>query len=805
MIRNSFVAFFRQIARKDFYTLFNLAGLSIGIAACLMIFLYVSDEFRFDRYHDNAESVYRLLEYNPRSNEVAAIHPGIMYDFIDDRIPGVKSVGRIFNIRGILTTPDDEPFVENEIFGADPEILNIMEFDFIHGDPSTALSSPYSIILTEAAAEKYFGNKNPVGQTLILDNDQPFIVSAIIAQLPEHSHWHFNILTSMESIRSLYPSSLTNWEHSGMYYYIQIQPDADHEVIAEDFQDLIWNANEHYRERVYFKLQPLLDIRLHSAGISWDIARKGDIITVRIFSGAAILILFLAGFNFVNLTTAGAIRRGREIGMRKILGANRGQLIRRFLSETFVIAVFSTMLALLLVELLLPALNNLTGKNLSQEIFSDPSFAIAVAVIIIAITLIAGSYPAIMMSRFKAVTVAQGGNILSNLKGLRTKNYQLRVRQILLMGQFAISTALIAGSLMIYLQMRYISDRHQGYESEGLLTVQNALDDQGPGRAEWLREQMLQHPDVQSVSLTHNIPPANLSNFSSFSYEAPDGRASFHGALISCDVHYFNTMNTRVVKGRDFSAEMHTDPASATIISREAARIMGVDDPLGMYIDGFYDGVTRQVIGVVEDIHFSSLHERVSPLVFFISEEQYPQNWFNILIRYTPDASASVAQTLETLCEQEAPHWPLRHGFVDQQLEIQYQDERRVMLVVAAFAGLGIILSLLGLTGLAIFSAINRIKEVGIRKVLGASVPAIIRSMTREFSVIVIASNLIALPLAWLFMTRWLDSFAYRIDISWLMLIIPAVVVYLTAIVVVGLISCRAANLNPVVTLRNSE
>ena len=805
MIHSSFVTFFRQITRGDFYAIFNLAGLSIGIAACLMIYLYVADELRFDRHHENADSVYRLLTNTPSTGSASAIQRGVMYDYMDGHLPGVGKMGRVVSYRGVFTTPDGEPFVENEIFYVDPEILDILSFEFLHGDPSTALSSPNSLILTEPAAEKYFGSADPIGQRLMLNNDLPFVVTAIIAPPPEQSHLHFNGLASTESIRSINSSALTNWNNSGVYYYMQLEPDANPEQVAERAQNLIWNANENYRERLYFKLQPLLDIRLHSASISWDIARKGDITTVRIFSAAALLILFLAGFNFVNLTTAGSVRRGREIGMRKILGANRGQLIRRFLSETFVITLFAALLALFLVELCLPALNNLTGKNLSQQFFSDPSFVIAVAGVIIAITLIAGSYPAVMMSRFKAATVARGGNVLSNVQGLHNKKYQFKLRQILLMGQFAISTALIAGSLMIYMQMQFISNHHQGYDSEGLIAVQNALDDQGPGRAEWLREQLLQHPDVQSVSLTHNIPPVTPSNYANFSYESSEGPATFHGAMISSDAHYFSTMNTRVVKGRDFSSDMHTDATSATIINQEAARVMGVDDPIGMYIDGFYDGVARQVIGVVEDIHFSSLHEKVRPMVFFISEEEYPQNWFNILIRYNPDATARVAGTLETLWEQEAPHWPLRHEFVDQQLRVQYQGERRVMLVVAAFAGLAMILSLLGLTGLAIFSAISRIKEIGIRKVLGASVTGIIRTMTREFGVLVIISNLIALPVAWLLMTRWLDSFAYRIDISWLMLAIPAVAIYLTAVLVVGVISWKAANLNPVVTLRNTE
>ncbi len=780
----------------------NLAGLSVGIATCLLIFLYISDELSYDRYHEHAPEVYRLLQHYPSTGGLAAIQPGVMYDFIDGRVPGVRAMARLQPNRGVAISVDDQPFTELGFIFGDPDIFDILTFEFIAGDPATALSEPHSLVLTQSAVERYFGQEDPMGQIVVFSNYYSYVVSGIIKDVPEHSHLDFSMLANLQSMQTLNPSALNNWSNSGQYYYMKLDSDADAGLVAENIKSLAWDANEVYKDRVHFQLQPLLDVRLFSREVDWDFARKGDIYVVIIFSATALLILFLACFNFVNLSTAAAIRRSMEVGVRKVLGASRWLLVRQFLLETFVFTFFAMIIALLLVEILLPVLNNLSGKQLSQH-FLVPGFSVAVVAVLVIVPLLAGIYPALIMSRFKAITAIKGGNILTSVKSFRNKSLQLRTRQMLLLLQFAVSIALIVASLMIYRQMHYLSDRTPGFERENLIAINNPWDEQSSGRASWLREQLLQHPDVRHVSMTHNVPSVTPNNYANFAYESEDGGKSIHGAVISCDTEFFKTLGARVIQGRGFLPDMQTDMQSATIVNKTAAARMDVEDPIGMTLEGFYDGNPRQIIGVVDDIHFSSMHDAVIPMAFFISHENYPQNWFNLVVRYSPGKSATVINYLEDLWSEEAPQWPLRYSFVDQQFEVLYESDKRVMHIVTSFAGLAIFLSVLGLIGLALFAANTRTREIGIRKVLGSSVRDIIRLISNEFGILALIANLIALPVAWHFINRWLENFAYRADTNWLVFLVPAVFVYLVVWIVVGFISYRAATMNPTETLRS--
>jgi len=459
-------------------------------------------------------------------------------------------------------------------------------------------------------------------------------------------------------------------------------------------------------------------------------------------------------------------------------------------------------IALLLVEIMLPVLNNLTGKQMTQQFIGSPGFSLVVIGLLIVVPLIAGFYPALVMSRFKAITAIKGGSVITSVKGIGNKLIQLKTRQLLLLLQFAISIALIVASLMIYSQMSFLTNRSPGYCSENLFYIKNPWDSQSSSRAIWLRNQLLQHPDVEHVSLSHNVPTVVPNNYANLSYESDDGQKQMHVAVISCDTELFETLDTRVLQGRNFSPEMQTDTEMATVINQTAATRIGVDDPVGMVLNGFYDGKPRQIIGVVEDIHFTSMHDAVTPTVFFISHDNYPQNWFNLLVRYKEGKSSTVLDYLDNIWTAEIPQWPLSYSFVDQRLESLYQDDKRVMHIVGSFAGLAIFLSTLGLIGLAMFTANARTREIGIRKVLGSSVRDIIKLISNEFGVLALIANLLALPAAWYFINRWLENFAYRADTNWLVFIIPAVFVYLIVWAVVGLISYRAATLNPTDTLR---
>ena len=395
--------------------------------------------------------------------------------------------------------------------------------------------------------------------------------------------------------------------------------------------------------------------------------------------------------------------------------------------------------------------------------------------------------------------------MVADLRKSRKKKLQFRMRQFLMLLQFAVSTALIVASLMIFLQMRFLSDRHPGYDQQNMISIQNPWDEHSAARATWLKNQLLQQPDVLHVSLAHNIPPGSPNNHTQYEIERSDGPFRIHGAVISCDASYFTTLGSNIIKGRDFYDDTGTDPDYVTIINTTMMNRLGVDDPLGMQLSGFYDGNARRIVGVVKDIHFMSLHEPVGPMAFYINENSYPQNWFNLAVRFNDGASTRVLSLLEGLWQEEAPQWPLQFNFVDQLYKDHYDEDRRTMFIVTSFAALAVVLSLLGLIGLALYAAATRTKEIGIRKVAGASSLEITRMITSEFGALVIISNIIAWPAAWYFTNRWLENFAYRIDTQWLAFLIPALVVLALASLTVGIIAYRTANLNPVDTLRNTE
>ncbi len=805
MVLNSLRIFFRKISRSDIYSIINLVGLSIGITVCLLIFLFIRDEMVFDRHHEHARNTYRILLRNKESGAASAIQPGIMHDFIHDRVPGIEKMARMFGWPECVINTGEEAFTERHLIMADPDLLDIFSFNFIDGDPATALSDPYSIVITSEAAEHYFGNKNPMGETIMVHNMLNLVVTGVVESFPSQSHVQFNLLGNISLMEFFESSMLNNWSNSGVYYYFRLQADADPELIADQITGIVREANDHFRDRNEYFLQPMLDIRLKSAHVQWDMANRGDIRVVTTFLVIALLILSLACFNFVNLSVATAIRRAKEIGIKKVLGASRRNLIIQFILETSILVLVALFLALLLTEIFIPFLNNLTGKELSIRLFSDPVMFLSLLGMFVVVSALAGAYPAFVISRYKAIHIIKGDQTVSQIKGFSGRRYRFNLRQILIMLQFSASTALIIASLTVFSQMQFISNQSPGYVAEGLIAIKNPFDEHRTSRALWLKDQMLQHTGVLGVSLAHNIPPVKPNNYGHVTFHGESGTSQMHVAFISADAEYFNTLQSQILSGRDFSADIAVDRNQTAIINKTALARFEQEDMVGETLHGFYDGQARQIVGVVEDIHFGSLHERATPMVFFISRDNYPQYDFNILVRYSLEQELEVRTYLETIWSQEEPRWPIQFQFVDEQYNRLYQDDQRMMVIVSSFSGLAILLSVLGLIGLAVYAAATKTKEIGIRKVLGASTNRITRLAISEYSILVVVSNLLAWPAAYLFVSRWLDNFAYRIDLSVAAFLIPSLVMYLIAILTVGLISYRAASQNPVEALRNQE
>ncbi len=801
---SSLLVLWRKIRRGDIYSIINFLGLSIGISTCLLIFLFVADELSYDRHHEKSDQTWRLLMHNKTNESTLSILPAVATDFLEESLPGVETLGRVFITgREVVFTQDGKPYLESGLSLADSSILEIFSFDFIQGNPSTALSTPNSMILSRDAALRYFGDENPMGKNLVFENMHTFIVTGVVEPFPDQSHFHFSLLGSLESLRSVNPSALDSWSNQAVAVYLTLSNGADPLLLEEQINNILWGANEGFYERVFFRLQHLQDIRLRSSHLDWDNAETGSVMVVRVFSFIALLTLILACFNFVNLSVAMSIKRSKEIGIKKTLGASRPQLIWQFIAETFILALFSLLLALLLAEAVMPLLNNLTGKDLALNLFSNIPLLLFIAVLLIFISLAAGLYPAVIISHFRPISAIKGGVMTGQGGGKRSFTY--RLRQLLMLTQFSVSISLIVVSLIIFVQMQFMAGRNPGFEREGLVTIVNPYDDQMESRAIWLKNMLYQHSGVSGVSLTHNPPVRPLNNYAQFGFEAETGRQQIHAGVISCDENFFTVMGTDLIKGRDFSAEMITDLTEAAIINKTMMQRMGKKDPTGINLSGFYDGSTRRIIGVVEDIHFASLHEAVGPMVFYINTASYPHNFFNLLVRYEPGNELSLARYLEEIWEQEVVGWPLQYSFLGDRIMDQYQDERRTLVIVMSFSGIAILLSIMGLVGLALYATATRTREIGIRKVLGARIKTIIYTISREFMVIIVISNLVAWPAAWFFMMRWLENFAYRTDLQWLMFVLPSLLVFALASVVMATISYNAATRNPVNTLRSND
>jgi putative ABC transport system permease protein len=804
MVKNILIIFWRKIRNGDIYSLINFIGLSIGLTACLLIFLYVTDELSFDRHHPEAKNTYRVLLHNESRNSTMSILPAVMRDYLDDKIPGVELLTRVLFIRNqVIFSTGDKAFPETNLAMADQETLEIFSFQFIQGNPSSALSEPNSIILTREAANKYFAGEDPMGKTLLFENSYAYIVTGLIEDLPAQSHFSFSMLASLESIRSMYPSVFTDWGNQGVLIYLQLSPNVERTAVEQQLTRLIWDANESFRDRIYYHLQPLLDIRLKSGNIEWDISQAGSITIVRVFSLIALLILALACFNFVNLSVALSVRRTKEIGIKKTLGAGRNQLIGQFMAETFVIVFFSLLLAGVLTELVLPAINTITGKTLSLNLFTGGQLPIFIIFLVILVSLCAGLYPAIVVSRFKPISAIQGHQSagIRASRGLRVFSFT----QMLMLLQFSVSTALMVVSLIIYLQMQFVSERDPGFQKEGLIAIRNPMDENMHSRGVWLKSLLQQHAGISSVSLSHNIPGSLPNNYSQFVYTSDEGEQKIQAALISCDEDLFTTLHAKIAFGRGFSREYSTDMTDAAIINSTMKARLGLEDPMHIHLAGFYDRKPRRIIGVVDDIHFASMHEAVGPMVWFINQDSYPQNYFNILARFKKGNEKEIIQYLEENWKQEVSAWPLQYHFVVDKLKEHYQDDRRTMAIVLGFAALAVLLSVLGLVGLALHTSSSRTKEIGIRKVLGAGIRDIIQSISREFGILVLVSNLIAWPVAWYSISRWLDNFAYRTELQWGMFLFPSLLIFIIAAMVMIGISYRAATQNPVVSLRGSD
>jgi putative ABC transport system permease protein len=798
MFKNYLKIAFRSLKKHKGYSFINISGLAIGMAVCILILMWVLNELSYDRFHENADRICRVtmdLEVGSTLHtpvSLTAAGPALVRDF-----PEVLYSSRILPPNRVAVKYEDKIFQETRVGYAENAVFDIFTFPFVSGDPKTALEAPYSVVITESMANKYFGDKDPLGEILRLNNESDFSVTGVVKDIPSNSHFRFNMLCSFQTFIKEGDVSDDQWFDVRFFTYLRLAENVDFKYLEQKLPGFIdkylGEAMKASGGSIKLFLQPLKRIHLYS-DFERDMSANSDITYVYLFSGIALFVLLIASINFINLSTARSATRAQEVGMRKTLGAIRSRLIGQFLGESLLYSLIAMVFALVLLTLSLPLFNSLIGRDLTLNFMQTPILLAVILGMAVVVGFFAGSYPAFFLSSFQPVRV---------LKGLlKVGASNSRFRRILVVFQFAISITLIVGTLIVYRQIVFMKNKELGFNKEHVVAIPR-MGDAIRKSYHSVRAELLSLPGVIDVGASDRVPSrGNL--ISSFLPEGfPDDQMQTLDYM-NVDTHYIPTMGIEIIEGRNFSEDLATDQDESVLINETAARKLGWDDPIGKRFvfrpPPGQEGETTYttVIGIVKDFHLQSLREKIDPLVIFYDYDEL----YTFSIRIASDNVMHTMDLLKKKWGELDPNRPFHYYFLDDSFDDQYRREERLKNITFYFSFLAIFIGCLGLFGMASFTAEQRTKEIGIRKVLGASVSGIIRLLAKEFLILVAVANLIAWPIAYWAMNRWLQSFAYRAGIDPLIFVLSAILALAIALFTVSYQAIRAALSNPVDALR---
>ena len=805
MLRNHITRISRTLWRNKTFSAINIFGLSIGMATCLLILLYVQQEMSYDRFNEKADRICRVFfrgsVQDEKLNEAHVMPP--VAQALQSEYPEVEAATRLRQ----AGTPDiryqDKSFRDNKVAFVDANFFQVFTLPFLQGDAKTALVEPNSMVISKMVAEKYFGQENPLGKVLQVESSNtPYIVRGVMEGVPQNAHFQFDIFCSIANVPE---AASDSWMSSEFYTYLLLQKGQDvkkleaklpqvlDKYMGPQLQKAMGISFAEFRGQgnsLGLMLQPLTDIHLYS-DFQHDLSPAGNIQYIYIFSAIALFMLLIACINFMNLSTAGAAKRSREVGIRKVLGSMKWELMQQFLLESSMLTGVALLVALGLVYTVLPFFNAFTDLQLSLSPMEQPWLLPGLLAVGLATGILAGSYPAFFLSSFQPVAVLKGK--------FSAGKKSLGLRSGLVVFQFFISTALIMCTLVVQQQLSYIQHKQLGYNKEQVLVLPNA--NALGNKQELFRQQLAQNPHVSSVSTSGYIPAGESYN-NNFLVTPDESPLEMVKTLrYDVDENYLPTLGMKLLRGRNFSKEFSSD-SSAIILNEAAAKALGWEkDALNRSLSqSNNDGVRHSyhVIGVVQDFHFKSLHEPIGPLVMVLGNQAG-----NLLVKVKPgDISGLLAQVKTQWNELEGSE-PFAYSFLDERFNNTYKSEQKTGLLLGIFAGLTIFVACLGLFGLAMFMTEQRNKEIGIRKVLGASILGVTSLLVQDFLKLVLFAMLIAAPVAWYCMDKWLLEFAYRIDMQWWMFVLAGAMALGIAIFTVGFQSIKAALINPVEALRN--
>ncbi|MCI0695557.1 ABC transporter permease [candidate division KSB1 bacterium] len=796
MFKNYLKIAVRNLLRQKGYTFINVAGLAVGMACCALILLYIRDELSYDRFHQRAEHIYRVITTD-RDQHGADTFPGTpapMAPALKQEYPEVRQAVRVYSPYGrTLVSYEDRQFYEEKIYSADSTLFEVFDFPLLQGDPKTALRHLQSVVMSRAAAQKYFGAENPLGKILRIERGgRDFQVTGILQEIPQASHLRPDFIIPFENIGEF---ALGNWNQSSFHSYLLLRDEAAASALEANLPQFV---KKHYPEpepdvAITLGLQRLTDVHLHS-DFDNEAGKLGAMTYLYLFAVLAIFIIVLACVNFMNLATARSQHRAREVGVRKVVGSRRALLIVQFMSESILLSLLALLSAVVLMEFFLPAFNELAQKRLQLDFASDWQLAAGFILLALIVGIISGSYPAFFLSRFQPVEVLKGGSCAGNAGA--------RLRQLLVIGQFVISIALIAGTLVVSKQIEFIRNKRLGFDKEQVVVV--PLSGQ-QAQTKWprLKTELLRHQQIQSVAASSTVV-ADLAWWTT-RVKRSDGEPEKIVYTYQIDYDFFRTLGIELAAGRFLAPESPSDSAQAFVLNEAAVKGFGYESTeaalgqsfiwLGHGPENAKRGV---VVGVVKNFHFRPLYEEIAPAVFHLMP-----GWMNFLIlRVRPHGTSEALATLRTEWQTFAPDRPLEFYFLNEKVQAQYGAETRLLKVFGIFSTFAIFISCLGLFGLVSFTTEQRTKEIGVRKVLGATVSSIIFMLSSSFTKLVAIAFVIATPLAWLAMNKWLQNFAYRADLGWPVFAFAGGLALLIALLTVSTQAIKAALANPVEALR---
>lgn len=792
MLKNYIKIALRNLRKYKGYSLINILGLAVGIAVCMLIFKYVSHEISYDRYHSKSDRIYRITMDHPQAH--IALTPSMLLPTLKNLFPEVETGVRLYDVgrfQPLVIRNQDRVFEERKFVYADSSLFKVFDFQLLSGNSNSALTKPNAIVISREMARKYFGNLNPLGNSLEV-NGREFEVTGVLEKIPDNSHFKYDFFASMITRSDWSELSDDTWRSANFYTYIVLNEQGRETALKEKVERFISEnlAGNGFATSLDIIFQPLTDIHLYSE-VSEDIAPQGDMRYVLAASAIAFLILIIACINYMNLATARSARRSREVGIRKVLGSEKRQLVGQFYGESAFLTVLGIVLSILLMELFLPWFNQLTGQMLVID-YNSMQFWLLLIITGLLVTLIAGSYPALMLSSFNPSAVLKGAKISKGSPGLR---------KFLVVFQFAASIFLIICTLIIYRQIDFIQEKELGYKQENVLVL--TAYEEVENRFHTLKSELNRIAGFQGAAMASETPTSIRAGYGP-DIEGIEEGPNFIINALRVSPEFTEAMNIDIVSGRTFTegdyirANQSEDREYAMLVNEKTAAHFGLNPEGLVGRKASIGGVNGTIVGVVKDFHFASLHRPVEPLFIF------PRGSFNkLLLSFnTEDVPRTLEETAE-IWSSMFPQYPFEYEFLDQEYNALYRQETRAGNIFTSFAILAIFVACLGLVGLASYMVEERTREIGVRKVLGATSAQIMTLFSKDFVILILIGFLLSVPIAWYVMSQWLQNFAYRIEVGWIIFLLAGLITILIAMATVSYQALKAAKLDPVESLRS--